>query len=118
VFITSGILHFVRPEFFSQIMPPYLPWHLELVYISGFFEILGGIGLLVPALRRTACWGLITLLIAVFPANVQMTLNWCENYGWCVLTFLSIARLPLQPLLIFWVWLSCKEPSAPLDASR
>ena len=74
-FTWVGIQHFTDPEPFVGIMPPYLPWHLELVYLSGVFEILGGIGLLVPATRRFSAWGLLALLVAVYPANIHMLVN-------------------------------------------
>lgn len=70
--ILAGVLHFVRPGFFLKIMPPYLPYHLELVYLSGVFEIALGISLLIPRLSRIAAWGIIALLIAVFPANIHL----------------------------------------------
>ena len=74
-FIVVGILHFTNPAPFVSIMPSYLPWHLELVYLSGVFEILGGTGLLIPFTRRWAMWGLIALLVAVYPANINMLVN-------------------------------------------
>jgi len=74
-FIWVGILHFATPDIFLAIMPPYLPWPLELVYVSGFFEILGGIGLVIPQTRRWATWGLLALLVAVYPANIHMLVN-------------------------------------------
>jgi uncharacterized membrane protein len=74
-FIAAGVNHFARAEFYVAIMPPYLPWPHELVLVSGVFEILGGIGLLIPRLRVAAAWGLIALLVAVFPANVHMALH-------------------------------------------
>ena len=72
VFITAGILHFTKTSFYLKIVPPYIPWHLAMVQISGVCEILGGLGLLIPLTRRAAAWGLVALLIAVFPANVYM----------------------------------------------
>ena len=84
----AGSLHFLIPGFYLSMMPPWLPWHLELVYLSGVFEVLGGVGLLVPRLRRVACWGLIALLLAVFPANVQYTLNAHAAEGWSLKTIL------------------------------
>ena len=108
-FIGLGTLHFVIPDPYVRMMPPYLPWHLELVYLSGFFEIAGGVGVLIRPLRRVACWGLIALLIAVFPANIQYTLNAYDREGWSLLTIASIVRWPLQVLLIAWVWAACKE---------
>lgn len=109
VFLFLGTLHFVVPESYLAIMPPWLPWHLELVYLSGAFEILGGLGVLIRPLRPIARWGLIALLIAVFPANIQMAINYYNDQGWSPATIAAIARLPLQPLLIVWVWVVCKE---------
>ena len=74
-FVAVGIHHFVNPTPYLMIMPPYLPWHLELVYISGVFEVMGGVGLLIPSVRRQAAWGLIALLVAVYPANIHMLMN-------------------------------------------
>lgn len=108
LFLFVGALHFIIPQSFVDFMPPYLPWHLELVYVSGVFEILGGLGVLIPPLRPIARWGLIALLIAVFPANIQYTINAYNNEGWSPKTILSIVRLPLQPLLIWWVWKACR----------
>jgi uncharacterized membrane protein len=102
-FAGAGVLHFVRTEFYLGFMPPYLPWPRELIYLSGVFEIAGGLGLLVPSLRRAAGWGLITLLLAVFPANVQMFLNALPK-GWTTETVIALVRLPLQIPLILWVW--------------
>ena len=111
-FIAAGILHFVRPGVYLKIVPPYLPYPLALVYVSGFFEILGGAGLLVPPLRRAAGWGLIALLVAVFPANVQMAVAALGGESFSVLAWLparaavwvAVLRLPLQLLLIGWVY--------------
>ena len=109
-FVFAGIAHFVRPERFLEIMPPYVPWHRELVYLSGGFEIAGGLGLLIPALRRAAGWGLIALLVAVFPANIQMFFNFLDQQGWSVWTIVWLVRLPLQIPLILWVWWSMQDP--------
>jgi uncharacterized membrane protein len=84
-------------------MPPYLPWHLELVYASGFFEIVLGILLLVPKKSSLAAWGLIALLIAVFPANVHMALNTALYPA--IDPVLLWLRLPLQGVLIAWAYL-------------
>lgn len=75
LFVTAGILHFVKTSFFMRIMPPYIPWHLFWVYVSGVFEITLGILLLIPGFSHIAAWGLIILLIAVFPANIYMAMN-------------------------------------------
>ena len=79
-------------------MPPYLPWHLLLVYLSGFFEIVLGILLLLPKVKHMAAWGLIALLVAVFPANIHMAVNHdlFPEYGAITLWL----RLPLQLVLI------------------
>ena len=71
-YVYVGIKHFTNPKWFMQIMPPYLPYHIELVYLSGAFEIILGIMLLFSKYRFIAGWGLILLLIAVFPANIYL----------------------------------------------
>jgi uncharacterized membrane protein len=70
--LSAGVMHFVRPGFFLKMMPPYLPFHLELVYLSGVFEVGLGILLLIPRFSRFAAWGIIALLIVVFPANIYL----------------------------------------------
>jgi uncharacterized membrane protein len=102
--VTAGVLHFVMPEPFVKIVPAYLPAPLMLVYISGFFEILGGIGLLVPAVSQAAAWGLIALFIAVFPANINMAVNHIQLNGIPNSPALYWGRLPLQAVLIAWAW--------------
>lgn len=100
----AGALHFRAPGAYEQIMPPYLPLHRELVYLSGALEVAGGLGLLAESTRAVAGVGLILLLIAVWPANVQMLLDAraAEKPLWWVA--LLWARLPLQLVLIAWVW--------------
>jgi uncharacterized membrane protein len=98
----AGANHFVNPGFYLKIMPPYLPAHLELVYLSGFFEILGGGAIMIPALRRLAGWGLMVLLLAVFPANIHMALH-PDQFASIPVAALY-ARLPLQFVLIAWVY--------------
>jgi uncharacterized membrane protein len=111
-YVFAGFLHFVRPAPYLKIMPPYFPWHLALVYVSGAAEIAGGIGLMVPALRRAAGWGLVALLIAVFPANVYMATNHIQMTVRPTPEWFAWARLPLQALLIWWVaW--CSKPPEP-----
>jgi uncharacterized membrane protein len=104
VFITTGTLHFVRADSFVSIMPPYLPAHRELVYLSGAFEILGGVCLLIPRLRPIAGCGLIALLLAVFPANVHMALHPDEFTEIGIPLWALYARLPVQFLLMYAVW--------------
>ena len=87
-----------------KVMPPWLPAHLTLVLVSGGFEIAGGVGVLIPTVRRMAGLGLILLSLAVLPANVQMLLNaQAEGVGIGGLVLL-VLRLPLQFLLIYWIW--------------
>jgi uncharacterized membrane protein len=106
--VTAGTLHFVTPAPFVKIVPDYLPAHLEIVYISGFFEILGGIGLLVPFVSQAAAWGLIALFIAVFPANIYMAVNNID-IGIPLEPWMLWARLPLQGVLIAWAWWLTRE---------
>jgi len=104
VFVIAGVLHFVMPRFYLAIMPSYLPRPLLLVYLSGLFEALGGLGLLLPATRTAAAVGLILLLLAVFPANVEM-LRLAQARGASPAFQAALwLRLPLQLLLIWWVW--------------
>lgn len=103
-FAAAGLLHFVKPQVFCKIMPAYLPFPLELVYVSGIFEIAGALGLLIPGLRRPAVWGLLCLLVAVFPANINMALH--PQLTPDLPVWLLYLRLPLQPVLMLWVW-SC-----------
>ena len=98
--IAAGVLHFAKPTSYARIVPSYLPSALALVYVSGF-EILGGIGLLVPATRRWAAWGLVALYVAVFPANVNMAVH---RIGFDGPSWMLWARLPLQAVLIAWAW--------------
>lgn len=100
LFIAAGTLHFARPDFYVRIMPPWLPYHVELVYLSGAFEIGLGLLLLFPNTTRLAAWGLIALLIAVFPANLHMALN--PDLFPLFPAWLLYLRLPLQGLLIWW----------------
>lgn len=104
--VIVGLLHFALPEPFVKIMPSLLPYPLELVYISGFFEILGGIGLLVPGVSRAAAWGLVVLFIAVFPANINMAVNHIkiETIPYSDAPLFQWIRLPLQAVLIAWAW--------------
>jgi uncharacterized membrane protein len=100
-----GALHFVQPKPFVRIVPKYLPAPLALVYISGVFEILGGIGLLVPSTRVYAAWGLIALYLAVFPANIYMlTDNVSLNPKKPIPRWMLWLRLPFQLVFIAWAY--------------
>lgn len=107
-FVAAGLNHFRNPGFYVGIMPPYLPWPLALVYISGVAEVVLGALLWFPAWTELAAWGLITLLVAVFPANLHMALH-PELYRSISPTALLI-RLPLQGLLIAWAYWYTRRP--------
>jgi uncharacterized membrane protein len=109
LFLTAGCLHFVREESFTRIVPPYLPFPVALVYISGFFEVLGGAAMLFPPTRRVAGNGLMALLVAVFPANVHMALNDIPVAGVVLPPWVLWLRLPIQPVLIAAVYWSTKD---------
>ncbi|OAQ40728.1 DoxX family protein [Pedobacter psychrophilus] len=107
VYLIAGINHFVMPQFYMKIMPPYLPFPLTLIYLSGVLEIISGILLIINKTRKVGAWLIIGLLIAVFPANIQMSI---DQYQFLRLMFyLSILRLPFQFLLIYWAYLFTKQ---------
>ena len=103
-YIAAGLAHFTHTDFYLPMMPPYLPWHLELIYLSGAFEILGGIGLIPTRTRRLAGWGLIALLIAVFPANIHIVLYDIQITAEPVHPIIMWLRLPMQIVFIALVW--------------
>ena len=103
LFIVAGSIHFVNPKIYEAIMPPYLPAHRALVAISGFFEILGGIGSMIPQTRKAAGIGLIALLVAVFPANLYMATD-AAKFASFAPAWALWARLPIQLFLIVWVY--------------
>ena len=107
LFIGAGVNHFVLPRPYQQIVPPSLGDPARLVAISGVAEIAGGVGVLLAPTRRLAGAGLLALLVAVFPANIYMARNparFARIPGWAL-----YARLPLQPLLMWWVWRATRE---------
>ena len=101
-FIGAGLDHLFNPEFYLSIMPPIFPMHSEAVLISGVLEIVGGIAVLMPGLRRAAGWGIFVLLIAVYPANIYMAL-YPELFPLTHSGFLY-SRLPLQFLFLYWAY--------------
>jgi uncharacterized membrane protein len=109
-YIAAGVNHFIHPEFYRKIMPPWAPFHDEAIFISGICEVLFGLLLLFPLTRPLAAWAIIGLLIAVFPANIQMMLNYYHenNPG----LWFTILRLPLQIVLIGWAYLFAKPLSS------
>lgn len=105
LYVAAGTLHFVATRRYMAIMPPYVPAHRTLVLVSGAAEIVGGLGILMPfpAVQRAAAWGLIALLIAVFPANLTMVVDHARFQS--IPLWAAWARLPLQLPLIYWAWL-------------
>lgn len=107
LYVAAGVMHFVSPRVFAKIVPPMLPNPLGLVYLSGVAELVLGLGVLVPWTRRYSAWGLVALLLAVFPANVYMATSdvvldgapaWLRDPS----TAARWGRLPLQAVLILW----------------
>lgn len=101
MFLVAGVGHFTSTEFFLKVMPPYLPYPRELILLSGAIEITLGLLLLAPRTSRIAAWGLIALLIAVFPANIHVYLN---RDAFPLPGFVHLIRLPAQGLLIYWAY--------------
>ncbi|GAB3733224.1 DoxX family protein [Spirosoma lituiforme] len=101
VYVAAGVNHFISPKTYLAIMPPYIPAHNLMVTLSGIAEIVLGIGLLFPATRSISAWGLVLLLIAVFPANIYMATasRFRKLPAW-----IRWGRLPLQGLLIWWAY--------------
>ncbi len=111
-----GITHFIRPEQYARIVPPQLPHPVALVHISGVFEILGGIGLVIPWISVAAAWGLIALFIAVFPANINQAMNSIPIAGIPHHPILYWVRLPFQAVLIAWAWWYTRNPETQAGA--
>ena len=104
--VAMGVLHLVKPAPFAHVVPAYLPHPTALVLVSGVFEVAGGVGILIPRVRKFAGWGLAALLVAVFPANVDMALH--PSFG--IPSWLLWLRLPFQIPLIAWaLWVGRDE---------
>ena len=108
-FMIGGIAHFTNTEFFAAIMPPYIGYHTEIVYISGVFEILGALGILVPRTRQWAGNGLLLLVICVSPANIHMWLH-PELFPDVSGVFLT-GRLVVQVALLLLIWWCTRTPA-------
>jgi uncharacterized membrane protein len=116
--IWVGVLHFVKPAGFVKIVPKFLPAPLLLVLVSGFFEVLGGVGLLIPRVRKWASWGLVALYVAVFPANVNMALNHLDLDGKVVPDWALWLRLPFQLVFIgLALWVGREDRDHSLSSS-
>lgn len=106
-YVVAGLLHFVVPELYVQIIPPVLPAALALVYLSGVAEVAVGVGLVIPRTRRYAAWATIAMLVAIFPANVYMATSMVvvDGIGGSDPSpLVRWARLPLQVVLILWAY--------------
>ncbi len=103
-FIGAGVMHFIFPQAYISVMPPWLGWHAPLVLISGIAECAGGFGILWAPVRRYAGWGLLALCVAVLPANVQMLLDAIARNSAVWIIALLVLRLPLQWYLMRWIW--------------
>ncbi len=101
-FISMGIVHFICEDFLIKIVPPILPYKAFIVYFSGILEIIFGIGILIARIRPIIAWLMISLLIAVFPANIYMFMHRME-FGFLPI-WVHYLRLPLQLVLVAWVW--------------
>ena len=106
MFIGVGVTHFTSPGAFLKIVPPYLPWHRALVLVSGAAEILLGVLLLVPATSSLAAWGLVALLIAVFPANIHLYMH---QELMPLPPVVHLLRLPMQGVFILWAYAYAKR---------
>jgi len=105
-FAVAGLMHFIFPQAYINVMPPWLGWHAALVFVSGIAECAGGIGVLWRPARPYAGWGLLVLCVAVLPANIHMLVDAVarDKAGWIII--LLALRLPLQLLLMRWIWLA------------
>lgn len=107
-----GVTHFTSPAAFAAMIPKLLPAPLALVYVSGVAEIAGGIGILVPRVRKLASFGLVALYVAVFPANIYMAVEDLPAFGGHVPAWALWARLPFQFLFIAWaLWVGKPDPT-------
>ncbi len=118
-FIAAGIPHLTATDSYLPVMPPWLPWPRELVLLSGAGEILGGLGALWPRerVRSAAGWGLVALLVAVFPANLHMALHDVPLGGRHLSPAVRWGRLPFQIVFIAWAWWATR-PAKSADAPR
>ena len=115
--IAVGVTHFISPEGFVRIVPKALPAPLALVYVSGFFEALGGVGILIPRVRSAAGWGLVALYACVFPANINMAVNVIQIGDAHLPVWALWLRLPFQVLFMVCAWW-CTRPRAPTPDSK
>jgi len=120
-YVFAGSAHFLRADAYLPMMPHYLPWHAQLVFLSGLAEVLCGLGVLFPPTRKLAAWGTIALLVAVFPANIHVALHDVPLFGATEgAGALNWIRLPFQGVLIAWAWWYTRDdaPSGAVAATR
>lgn len=113
VMFVAGLNHFLNPAFYESIMPRYVPAHTEFVYASGVAEMLGAAAVMYPKTRRAGGVFSIAVLVAIFPANVHMAMN-PDDYP-DIPEWALYARLPLQALFVYWVWLAALRESGETD---
>jgi uncharacterized membrane protein len=114
LYVVAGANHFIKPEFYKQLMPTYLPYHYEIIFISGVFEVALGLGLIFMKTRRTSAWGIVALLIAVYPANIYMWMNNVQIDGHATPALFHYIRLPMQFVLLYWAYLYTKKTDTQL----
>ncbi|NAS29720.1 hypothetical protein GTQ40_01940 [Flavobacteriaceae bacterium R38] len=102
IYVIIGIIHFINPKAFMRIMPRYLPYHKELVYLSGLAEIILGITVCIAATKVYAAWGIVAMLIAFFPVHIYMITNKKASLG--LSKWILYGRLFLQLGLIYWAY--------------
>ena len=115
-YLLNGLNHFFNADAYIAIMPAYLPWHSQLVVLSGVAEIVVGTGVLIPVIRVTAAWGIIALLILIFPANLYVAMNGLPYIGDEPNVVLNWVRLPFQLVLIAWAYWYTK-PTTPVPVA-
>jgi len=102
IFIIAGIFHMIKPKAFMRIMPLYIPYHKELVYLSGIAEITVGIGILFSQTRILSLWAIISMLIIFIPVHIHMLIN--KKASLKLPKSILILRLLLQFVFIYWVF--------------
>ena len=115
-FVMGGIGHFADTERFMSIMPDFMPFHWEAVIVSGVFELMGAVGILIPKTRRIAGIGLFTLVVLVTPANINMWVN-ADQFPQFSMTYHYI-RMPAQVLLLVMIWWSTQPWKLQKDDSE
>ena len=107
-YVFAGVMHFVKPKVYLKIMPPFVPYHSAMVILSGVVEIGLGLLLLFPVARPIAAWGIIVLLILIYPANIYHLSSTISRQKAgkriAIPVWGLILRLPLQFVMIYWAW--------------